>query len=103
MVKKTVLIATALIFAATAGTVYAASARDYISIVGSSTVYPFATVVAEQFGKTSGFKTPKIESTGSGGGFKLFCSGVGVEHPDITNASRAMKKSEYDTCQSNGV
>ena len=90
MVKKTVLIATALIFAATAGTVFAASARDYISIVGSSTVYPFATVVAEQFGKTSDFKTPKIESTGSGGGFKLFCAGVGVEHPDITNASRAI-------------
>jgi len=103
MVKKTVLIATALIFAATAGTVFAASARDYISIVGSSTVYPFATVVAEQFGKTSDFKTPKIESTGSGGGFKLFCAGVGVEHPDITNASRAIKKSEYETCQSNGV
>ena len=59
------------------------AARDYISIVGSSTVYPFATVVAEQFGKTSRFKTPKIESTGSGGGLKLFCTGVGVEHPDI--------------------
>jgi phosphate transport system substrate-binding protein len=103
MVKKTVVIAAALIFAATAGTVYAASARDYISIVGSSTVYPFSTVVAEQFGKTSGFKTPKIESTGTGGGFKLFCAGVGVEHPDISNASRAIKKSEYETCQSNGV
>jgi phosphate transport system substrate-binding protein len=58
-----------------------AQARDSISIVGSSTVYPFATVVAEQFGQTTNFKTPKIESTGSGGGFKLFCSGVGVEHP----------------------
>jgi hypothetical protein len=67
------------------------AARDYISIVGSSTVYPFATVVAEQFGNTTEFKTPKIESTGSGGGMKLFCAGVGVEHPDITNASRAMK------------
>ena len=61
-----------------------AQARDYISIVGSSTVYPFATVVAEQFGKTNSFKTPKIESTGSGGGFRLFCAGVGVEHPDVT-------------------
>lgn len=81
----------------------AQSARDYISIVGSSTVYPFATVVAEQFGKTTSFKTPKIESTGSGGGLKLFCAGVGVEHPDITNASRAIKKSEFDTCQKNGV
>jgi phosphate transport system substrate-binding protein len=79
------------------------AARDYINIVGSSTVYPFATVVAEQFGKSSSYKTPKIESTGSGGGFKLFCAGVGVEHPDITNASRAIKKSEFDTCAANGV
>ena len=78
-------------------------ARDYVSIVGSSTVYPFATVVAEQFGKTTDFKTPKIESTGSGGGLKLFCAGIGVEHPDIANASRKIKKSEYDTCQTNGV
>ena len=81
----------------------AMAARDYISIVGSSTVYPFATVVAEQFGKTSGFKTPKIESTGSGGGFKLFCGGVGVNHPDITNASRAIKASEKEKCAANGV
>lgn len=80
-----------------------AGARDYISIVGSSTVYPFATVVAEQFGKTSDFKTPKIESTGSGGGLKLFCSGVGVEHPDITNSSRRIKASEVKMCQDNGV
>ena len=78
-------------------------ARDYISIVGSSTVYPFATVVAEQFGKTSDFKTPKIESTGSGGGLKLFCAGVGVEHPDVTNASRRIKQSEVDKCAGNGV
>ncbi len=77
--------------------------RDYISIVGSSTVYPFATVVAEQYGKTTKFKTPKIESTGSGGGFKLFCGGVGVEHPDITNASRAIKSSEVEKCMANGV
>jgi len=77
--------------------------RDYISIVGSSTVYPFATVVAEQYGKTTKFKTPKIESTGSGGGFKLFCAGVGVEHPDITNASRAIKSSEQKKCADNGV
>ena len=59
-------------------------ARDQIKIVGSSTVYPFATVVAERFGKTSGFKTPVIESTGSGGGLKLFCKGLGTQHPDIT-------------------
>jgi phosphate transport system substrate-binding protein len=81
----------------------AGSNRDYISVVGSSTVYPFATVVAEQFGKTTKFKTPKIESTGSGGGLKLFCAGVGVEHPDITNASRRIKQSEYERCVANGV
>ena len=64
--------------------------RDQIKIVGSSTVYPYATIVAERFGKT-GFKTPVIESTGTGGGMKLFCAGVGANHPDITNASRAIK------------
>jgi len=83
--------------------VTAQSARDYISIVGSSTVYPFSTVVAEQFGKTSKFKTPKVESTGSGGGIKLFCGGVGVQHPDITNASRPIKPSELEMCAANGV
>lgn len=77
--------------------------RDYISIVGSSTVYPFATVVAEQFGKSTKFKTPKIESTGSGGGFKLFCTGVGLDTPDVTNASRAIKTSEVEKCKKNGV
>ncbi len=81
----------------------AMAARDYISIVGSSTVYPFATVVAEQFGKSTQFKTPKIESTGSGGGFKLFCAGIGVSHPDISNASRAVKSSELKKCAENGV
>jgi len=92
------------VFAATSfGLANAASGRDYISIVGSSTVYPFATVVAEQFGKSTSFKTPKIESTGSGGGLKLFCTGVGVEHPDITNASRRIKQSEFEKCQQNGV
>lgn len=93
----------ALFMAASIGASGALAARDYISIVGSSTVYPFATVVAEQFGKSTDYKTPKIESTGSGGGFKLFCGGVGVEYPDITNASRAIKKSELDTCVANGV
>ncbi len=82
---------------------FTASARDSISIVGSSTVYPFATTVAEKFGKTTTFKTPTIESTGSGGGAKLFCAGVGVDHPDITNASRRMKKSEFEKCTANGV
>jgi phosphate transport system substrate-binding protein len=85
------------------GLALADSARDYITIVGSSTVYPFSTVVAEQFGKTSKFKAPKVESTGTGGGFKLFCSGVGVQHPDISNASRRIKASEFEMCQKNGV
>ena len=80
----------------------AASARDQIKIVGSSTVYPYATVVAEKFGK-SGFKTPVIESTGTGGGMKLFCAGVGTQHPDITNASRAIKSKEKKLCAKNGV
>jgi phosphate transport system substrate-binding protein len=77
--------------------------RDYISIVGSSTVYPFSTVVAEQFGRSSNFKTPKIEPTGSGGGLKLFCNGVGVQHPDIANSSRPITASEIRTCAENGV
>ncbi|WP_223178019.1 substrate-binding domain-containing protein [Pseudohalioglobus sediminis] len=80
-----------------------AQGRDNVSIVGSSTVYPFATVVAERFGRSTDFKTPKIESTGSGGGLKLFCKGVGANTPDITNSSRRIKKSEYDQCQENGV
>jgi phosphate transport system substrate-binding protein len=84
-------------------TAQAADGRDYISIVGSSTVYPFSTTVAEQFGKTTKFKTPKIESTGTGGGFKLFCAGAGADSPDITNASRAIKSSEVETCAKNGV
>ncbi len=99
--NKRLAIAT-LVAAAAVGNTQAAS-RDYIYIVGSSTVYPFATVVAEHFGKSTRFKTPKIESTGSGGGMKLFCEGVGVKHPDIANASRRIKKSEYDKCQANGV
>jgi len=78
-------------------------ARDQIKIVGSSTVYPYATVVAEKFGKQGGFKTPVIESTGTGGGMKLFCAGVGTNHPDITNASRAIKSSEKELCAKNGV
>ena len=102
MLKRTALVA-ATLSAAVAATVSAQSARDYISIVGSSTVYPFATVVVEQFGKTTKYKTPKVESTGSGGGLKLFCAGVGVETPDITNASRRIKASEFETCQANGV
>jgi phosphate transport system substrate-binding protein len=80
-----------------------ALARDQIRVVGSSTVYPFTTAVAEQFGKTGGGRTPVVESTGTGGGFKLFCAGVGPDHPDVSNASRAIKKSEFEKCQKNGV
>ena len=79
-----------------------AYARDQISIVGSSTVYPFSTVVAEKVGK-QGIKTPVIESTGTGGGMKLFCKGIGVNTPDMTNASRAIKPKEKDMCFNNGV
>ncbi|MEM9733198.1 MAG: PstS family phosphate ABC transporter substrate-binding protein [Pseudomonadota bacterium] len=78
-------------------------ARDQINIVGSSTVFPFATAVAERFGKNTSFATPVVESTGSGGGLKLFCKGVGAETPDITNASRRIKASEVELCASNGV
>ena len=99
MFKKTLMIAAAATFAS----VGVAEARDQIRIVGSSTVYPFATVVAEQFGKGTDFKTPVVESTGSGGGLKLFCAGVGTQHPDITNASRAIKSSEVERCKKNGV
>jgi phosphate transport system substrate-binding protein len=80
-----------------------AQARDQIRIVGSSTVYPFTTAVAEQLGKSGDLKTPVVESTGTGGGMKLFCAGVGVDHPDASNASRRIKKSEYEMCQKNGV
>ena len=85
------------------GAAVAQSGRDYVYVVGSSTVYPFATVVAERFGRSSEFKTPKIESTGSGGGLKLFCDGVGVNYPDVANSSRAIKESEIETCAGNGV
>jgi phosphate transport system substrate-binding protein len=90
---------------AAAGVLFAGSAqaRDQIRIVGSSTVYPFTTTVAEQFGKSAGMKTPVVESTGTGGGMKLFCAGVGEGHPDVTNASRRMKKNEFEQCQKNGV
>lgn len=91
-----------------AGIVFASSAqaqsgRDFVYVVGSSTVYPFATVVAERFGRGSEFKTPKIESTGSGGGLKLFCDGVGVDYPDVANSSRAIKSTEIELCAEHGV
>lgn len=100
---KQLLSATAIAAIAGLTVAGAAQARDQIRIVGSSTVFPFSTAVAEQFGKTSNFKTPVVESTGSGGGLKLFCSGVGTEHPDITNASRRIKKSEVEKCHANGI
>lgn len=98
-----VLASTVAVSLLISGHAMAQSGRDYIYIVGSSTVYPFATVVAERFGRGSDFKTPKVESTGSGGGLKLFCDGVGVDYPDISNASRAIKQSEIDKCVANGV
>ena len=97
--KKT-LLAGLLAGVAVAG---AAEARDRIRIVGSSTVFPFSTAVAERFGKTTSFKTPIVEATGSGGGLKLFCAGVGEGHPDIANASRRIKAKEVETCAKHGV
>jgi phosphate transport system substrate-binding protein len=104
-VTRTVRLAILAAFLAVAGisTAGAQAARDVIGIVGSSTVYPFSTVVAERFGRNTDFKTPKIESTGTGGGFKLFCAGVGVRYPDISNASRRIKQSELDDCAAHGV
>jgi phosphate transport system substrate-binding protein len=90
--------------AAAAGVAHAQAARDYISIVGSSTVYPFATVVAENFNRrNANFRTPKVESTGSGAGIKAFCGGVGAQHPDIANSSRRITASEVESCAANGV
>ena len=80
-----------------------ASARDQIRAVGSSTVFPFAIAVAEQFGKQPGNRTPVVESTGSSAGIKAFCDGVGEQHPDIVNSSRRIKQAEIDTCKKNGV
>ena len=102
MLKKTLATGAFALLACTA-LAGQASARDQIRIVGSSTVFPFSTAVAEQFAKTSSFKAPVVESTGTGGGMKLFCAGVGTGHPDMTNASRRMKSSEFEQCQKNGV
>jgi phosphate transport system substrate-binding protein len=102
MVNKILSIA-ALAAVIGAGFAAPAQARDQIRIVGSSTVFPFATAVAEEFGMTTEFKTPVVEATGSGGGLKLFCAGIGVAYPDITNASRRIKTSEVETCARNEV
>ncbi|MEM7546292.1 MAG: substrate-binding domain-containing protein [Pseudomonadota bacterium] len=96
-------IAAAVLIGATIAAAGAAQARDQIRIVGSSTVFPFSTAVAETFGKTTDFATPVVESTGSGGGLKLFCAGVGVDHPDMANSSRRIKASEIELCAGNGV
>lgn len=79
-----------------------ASARDQIRIVGSSTVFPYTQAVAEEFANQGG-AAPVVESTGTGGGMQVFCAGVGADYPDMTGASRAMKKSEYELCAQNGV
>lgn len=99
-VKSSTLAAAVLVAAAATAQ---AQTREQIRIVGSSTVYPFTTAVAEQFGKIGKFRTPVVESTGTGGGMKLFCAGVGTAHPDGTNASRRMKASEFEDCEKNGV
>ncbi|MBB3189293.1 substrate-binding domain-containing protein [Halomonas cerina] len=95
--KTTVIAATVM------GVVGVAQARDQIRIVGSSTVYPFASYVTEEFGAVTDYPTPVIESTGSGGGIRLFCNGVGEGTPDISNASRRIKLTELERCQENGV
>ncbi|MGC3874264.1 PstS family phosphate ABC transporter substrate-binding protein [Halomonas sp. GXIMD04776] len=97
------ILRTAAIAAAVFSVAGIAQARDQVRIVGSSTVYPFASYVAEEFGATTDYPTPVIESTGSGGGLRLFCNGIGEGAPDITNASRRMKISEFERCQENGV
>ena len=95
---KYLLTATTILLTATV-----AQARDQIRIVGSSTVYPFATVVAEKFGILTKFKTPVVESTGSGGGLKIFCQGIGPSQVDITNSSRRIKGREVKKCAKNGI
>ena len=93
----------ALVLLTTTALTMSLSARDQIKIVGSSTVYPFSSSVAEELGATTSYPTPVVESTGSGGGMKLFCAGNGMNTPDITNASRRMKDKEFKLCEKNGV
>lgn len=103
MNTKKLVLAAILGAVSVAGLSGVAAARDQIRIVGSSTVFPFTSTVVERFGQTTKFGAPILESTGTGGGMKLFCSGVGADFPDATGASRAMKASEFDSCQKNGV
>jgi len=99
--KNYLAMAAAVAMLASANSAHAA--RDYVWAAGSSTVFPFSTRVAENFSKKTGRKAPKVESLGTGGGIKLFCSGSGEGFPDIANASRPMKRSEFDQCQKKGV
>lgn len=99
--KKLILGATSMALVAACSS--QAFARDQIRVVGSSTVYPFTTTVAEQFGRTTNFKSPIVEATGTGGGFKIFCAGIGTNHPDFNNASRAIKKGEVELCAKKGI
>ena len=107
MNRKTTLLAglamAAAIVAVGIPSAHAQQARDQIRVTGSSTVFPFTTAVAEQFQRSSSFKAPIVESTGTGGGMRLFCGGIGVQHPDIANASRRMTKGEFESCKTNGV
>ena len=89
--------------ASSLNSLFKSSHRPYIQIVGSSTVYPFVATISETFGRDTKFRTPIVEATGTGGGFKLFCSGVGYEFPDFVNASREIKYSEKEKCLQNGV
>jgi len=100
---RTTGIVLAAIAGLAAGQAAHAQQRDQIRIVGSSTVFPFSTAVAESFGARTQYPTPVVESTGTGGGFRLFCDGLGSEYPDVSNASRRMQASEYERCQNNGV
>ena len=101
MKKAIILIVLSLIPSVIIPTI--SQAREQIRIVGSSTVFPFISATAEEFANTTKYKSPIVESTGTGGGIKLFCSGIGDKYPDFANASRDMKKSEFELCKKNGV
>src|SRR5690606_40336050 len=101
--RMTALTVAALMGTATAIATGQAAARDQIQIVGSSTVFPYTQAVAEEYANKTGKPSPVVESTGTGGGMKIFCQGIGPDHADITGASRAMKESEWKLCNDNGV
>lgn len=101
--RQQILLCVTALLVISAPPALAQNARDYIYIVGSSTAFPFSTIVAERFGRASQYRTPKVEATGSGGGLKLFCDGIGADYPDIVTTSRAIKRSEMERCEQNGV